>query len=223
MVSADLTANNVTFTKIVSTSANVGYINLSNSTATSIVNGNMQVIGTLIAGTFSGNVNAAASIIPSTSNNLNLGSTPNYFWNTGYIINVQSNSVTSDNITSTANVSVGGSLSVNTSVITTNGYSFGAGAPASANIDLFVPSLYRSAEYLVQMSCANSGGNYYHITKLLMVQDGVTPYITEYGSVYNNTSLGNITAGINAGNFFLQLTPTTANVVVKYIRSSLTP
>jgi hypothetical protein len=62
----------------------------------------------------------------------------------------------------------------------------------------------------------------YHMTKLLIVQDNTTPYITEYGTVYNNINLGTITAGIATGNFFLQVTPNSANVIVKYIRTAIT-
>ena len=46
--------------------------------------------------------------------------------------------------------------------------------------------------------------------------------MTEYGTVFNPQNLGTFTSGITAGNLYLQLTPTTANVVCKFMRTVVT-
>jgi hypothetical protein len=45
--------------------------------------------------------------------------------------------------------------------------------------------------------------------------------VTEYGTLFNIVSLGIFNVIINGGNIALQLTPTTANVVAKFIRTSI--
>jgi hypothetical protein len=61
------------------------------------------------------------------------------------------------------------------------------------------------------------------MTKLIVLHDGTTPYITEYQTLFNSVTLGTFDVIINGGNIALQLTPTTANVVAKFIRTSIVP
>ena len=92
---------------------------------------------------------------------------------------------------------------------------------AAANVDVELYTSYRSFDYTVQMSDITTVPASYHLTKLLIVQDDAGVYLTEYGTIYNNMNLGTITAGLAAGNFFLQVAPNTANVVVKYTRTAI--
>ena len=59
------------------------------------------------------------------------------------------------------------------------------------------------------------------MTKILLVHDGTTPYVSQYGTVYTTQNLGTFSAGINAGQVFLTLTPNTANVVVRFTRTAM--
>jgi hypothetical protein len=84
-------------------------------------------------------------------------------------------------------------------------------------------STYRSLEYFVQLSDTTIATPRYHSTKISIIHDGTTPYITEYGTLFNVSSLGSFNTIINGGNIALQLTPATANVVAKFIRTSIVP
>jgi hypothetical protein len=361
----NLTATNATFTTITYNSANAGVLNISNAAATSIVNGNFQVVGTLFAGTVSGStINAASNFIPYSNLTFTIGNTSNW-WSTSYISSMISNTITtgsliitgnisgtnivpSSNITyssgnstnfwlngyfsnlfsntinvynnvitpagsaaapsitftsntdtgiyrsatATLSVAAGGIsvlsvnnsvLSVNTSLsvvntatfsntvqfngrptfadgiiissgstvnvqsnatfanvvimssdatingtlhfntitdVSSNTYTF-VNTSVTANIDSFSPSVYRSAEYIIQMTDTTTAPASYHMTKILLIQDGTNPFITEYGTIYNNINLGSFNAGI-LGNVFLSVTPTSANVVVKFTRTAIT-
>ena len=213
------------------TTANVGSINLSNAAATSVVNGNINIIGSIqspnvvFTGTTTGN------LVPSTNATFNLGNS-SITWATGYISNITSNNISvqtvnavTANITgvfgTSGNVTVGGILTVNNSTqILSNTYVFN-NTSATANIDLFLPSVYRSAEYVLQLTDTTTVPASYHVTKLLLVHDGVTPYTTEYGTIWNNINLGNVSAGINGGYVFVSVTPASANVTVKFTRTTI--
>jgi hypothetical protein len=86
-----------------------------------------------------------------------------------------------------------------------------------AIVDSFPTSSFRAAEYLISMS---SGTNF-HSSKILVLHDGSTTYMTEYGALLNNVSLGLISSTISAGNLNLQITPTNANVAVKIVRNAV--
>ena len=104
-----------------------------------------------------------------------------------------------------------------------NSYIF-TNSTAAANIDTVSASTYRSFEYTIQLSDTTVTPNpYYHMTKLIILHDGTTPYITEYQTLFNLVTLGSFNVLINGGNLALQLTPTTANVVAKFIRTSFVP
>lgn len=92
---------------------------------------------------------------------------------------------------------------------------------ATANVDTVSASLYRSYEYTVQLSDTTTSPARYQLTKLLLVHDGTTPYLTEYGIIFNSSQMGLFDAIINAGNIALQLTPTSANVVVRFVRTGI--
>lgn len=126
--------------------------------------------------------------------------------------------------TLSANVSTTGTILINSVAHQfANTYTF-SNSTAAANVDVVSAATYRSYEYTVQLSDTTvTPTARYHLTKILIVHDGTTPYITEYGTVFNSSSLGTFDAIINGGNIALQLTPTTANVVAKFTRTSIVP
>jgi hypothetical protein len=77
----------------------------------------------------------------------------------------------------------------------------------------------RSAEYLV--SAKDNNANAYQLSKILVIHDGTTAYVTEYGTMNTNTSVVGISAGANATHMFVNCTPTTSNSTVKYTRFTL--
>jgi hypothetical protein len=126
--------------------------------------------------------------------------------------------------TLSSNVSTSGTILINYIAHQfANTYTF-TNSTVAANIDTVSASTYRSFEYTVQLSDSTvTPVPYYHMTKLIILHDGTTPYITEYQTLFNSVTLGTFDVIINGGNIALQLTPTTANVVVKFIRTSIVP
>jgi hypothetical protein len=87
-------------------------------------------------------------------------------------------------------------------------------ATTQVTVDSFSTSTYRSAKYIVQMT---SAGNY-HTIELLVLQNGSTASMIEYGEIYTSSSLGTFDASISSGNLNLLFTPasstsTTVNIV----------
>ena len=79
-------------------------------------------------------------------------------------------------------------------------------------VDQFKANAYRTAKYIVSMSHATQG---YHATEVLLVHDGTTVYMTEYGTIYSSSSLGTLDASILTGNVRLTVTPTNTNTTIK--------
>ena len=88
----------------------------------------------------------------------------------------------------------------------------------TATLDDFLMSSYRSAEYTVQIS---QGGNYI-IVKLLVIHNGTTVFVNEYGSTNTSLSIGSLDAIISSGSILLQLSnfgnATTSTIDVKLSR-----
>ena len=80
--------------------------------------------------------------------------------------------------------------------------------------DTFPAQSYRTAKYLVQMT---SGSNY-HATEVLLIHDGTTVYMTEFGTIFSNASLGTIDGDINSGSVRLLVTPANVSTQVKIQR-----
>jgi hypothetical protein len=117
--------------------------------------------------------------------------------------------------TVTSNVKTTGTI-ISNSIAYTQATSFTFSNTAAATVDSFPAASYR-AEFLLSM---NSGTNY-HSSKILLLHDGSTSYITEYGSLLNNVSLGTISSTVNGGNVNLVVTPTVGNVAVKIVRNAV--
>jgi len=82
-------------------------------------------------------------------------------------------------------------------------------------IHTLLSSTYRSVEYTIQAT----QGLKYHLTKVLVVHDGLLAYPTEYGTVYTIDSLGTFDVDVFGGNIRLLVTPaaaTTTNYKVKF-------
>ena len=80
--------------------------------------------------------------------------------------------------------------------------------------DTFPAQSYRTAKYLVQMT---SGSNF-HATEVLLIHDGTTVYMTEFGTIFSNASLGTIDGDINSGSVRLLVTPANTNTTIKIQR-----
>jgi hypothetical protein len=97
-------------------------------------------------------------------------------------------------------------------------------ATADQILDTTDKTVYRSVQYIIQI--VNGGLGYYHQTQLNIVHDGSVAYITEYGTIITNTSLGTFTVGISGNDVQLKITPTNASSgnpsTVKFLKSAFT-
>ena len=174
------------------------------------------------------------SVLPLSNTTYSLGNTTSW-WSTAYAANVFANNISVANaatisaLTTTAvanlsaNVAVGGYLQLGNTTSQfayqiANTYTF-TNSTSPANVDSFSPTAFRSAEYLIQV--ADSTVPAQQVTKILLIHDGTNPYLSEYGTVYSNASfgsLGSFNVGIS-GNCYLQFSPTSANCVVRILRT----
>ena len=188
-----------------------------------------------VSGTYNGVLNVNGNITTVSNNVVTLGTVGNVF-NSAYVTNFYTNAITSQSgsLLINANTVVDGSLSlntntsVNTTLIVANTYLFTSNVAQVA--DSFSATVYRTAEYTIQVVDNTSPSFGYQMSKLLLVQDGTNAYITEYGQIYSNTALGAVatfTANISAGVVRLYGTATvgtvsTSNVVAKILRTTFT-
>lgn len=70
------------------------------------------------------------------------------------------------------------------------------------SIDSFSYTSYRSAKYIIQMS----QGSDYQVSEVLLIHNNSSVFLTEYGVVETNSSLGTLSADINNGNVRLLVT-----------------
>ncbi len=72
-------------------------------------------------------------------------------------------------------------------------------------------STYRSVKYFMQVT---SGGSY-HVVEIVLVHDGTSVIISEYGRIMTSGSLSTFDADISSGNLRLKVTPANAITVYK--------
>jgi len=68
-------------------------------------------------------------------------------------------------------------------------------------------SIYRSVEYTIQATQGTS----FHATKILTIHNGTTAYNSEYGTIYNNASVGTFDVDLSGGNIRLLVTPASSS------------
>jgi hypothetical protein len=104
------------------------------------------------------------------------------------------------NLSLTDHVSIGAYLDSYFTSSTTN---------ASAKVvDSFDFTVYRSAEYFLQIKDNNSGD--YQVSKILVTSDGVDAYMTEYGMVTSNSLVGLFSASANSTQVLLTFMPSSS-------------
>lgn len=87
---------------------------------------------------------------------------------------------------------------------------------SAQNIDSWSITTYRSAEYLVNVFDNNANNHY--SAKIHITHDTVNTYITEYGQITTNSSVGTFTTSVTSGNAFLVFTPISTSDSVRYAR-----
>ncbi len=94
-------------------------------------------------------------------------------------------------------------------------------ATTQVAIDTFAAATFRSARYTIQVT--NSTDSTYHITEILLIHDGTTPQITEYGTIFTGSAEATFDADISSGSVRLLATPaTTDSMTFKVVRHCIT-
>ena len=87
-------------------------------------------------------------------------------------------------------------------------------ATTQFNLDTFAHASFRAARYIVAMS----EGTNFHSTEIMLIHDGTTVTLTQYGTLLD-TSLATFDADINGSDVRLRCTPASTNsTVIKYER-----
>lgn len=87
-----------------------------------------------------------------------------------------------------------------------------------SNIDTFDASVFRSAQYQIQITQDSS----YHVTTLNVLHDGSTVYLSEFGTIKTGSSLATFDADIDSGNVRVRATPSSTSSTVFKISKTLT-
>jgi len=81
-------------------------------------------------------------------------------------------------------------------------------------------TVYRSVEYTIQ---ATEGTNF-HASKILVIHNGTDAYLTEYGTIFNNSSVASFDVDISGGNIRLLSTAfssNSTNYVIHFVATKL--
>jgi len=90
---------------------------------------------------------------------------------------------------------------------------FNANSSPDQVFDFFAKSAYRSAEYLLQMTDTSPAANAYQVMKFLVVHDGTSAFITQYGIVTSNGEIATINASANSTSILITVSPVSATNV----------
>lgn len=84
------------------------------------------------------------------------------------------------------------------------------------SVDTFSTSLFRSGEYIINI-VDNVAPASFQTSKVLVMHDGTSAYITEYAVLQNNGILGSFSADISASDVRIRCTAAVSNVTVKFL------
>ena len=95
-------------------------------------------------------------------------------------------------------------------------------ATTQVAIDSMVAATFRSARYTIQVT--NSTDGTYHLTEMLLIHNGTTPSINEFGTIFTGSAAeAAFTADINSGNVRILATPASTDAMAfKVVRHSIT-
>jgi hypothetical protein len=100
-------------------------------------------------------------------------------------------------------------------------YSVNTSATSAAQVDTFSATEFRSARFTVQIT--NTTDSTYQITEILLIHDGTTPSMTEYGTIFTGSAReASFDADIVSGNVRLLATPASSDSMqFKAVRHSI--
>jgi len=212
----------------------IGSLNVSNNLYVAgdiTLEGNL-VIGNVNTDTISIIADFTSNIVPDVSNTYSLGTT-NKKWNQIHVSTANVAAINlAGNLTATQNSTIiVGATTVNTSYISANvvisgptetTYNvFTTNADAPITIDSFPSPSFTTVKYIIQSKSIDG----YHSTELFCMQDGISSYITEYATLFNNYTLGTYSITVSGGTcnlIFHPNNPSNNIITVKLVRTAIT-
>ena len=125
------------------------------------------------------------------------------------------NSIAGGNVSSNSPITILNNVNFSNTVINYNNisssfnFSYSTSNNAAQIIDSFAANTFAGGKYVI--SVKNNVNLDRHMTEILLVQSSSNVLITEYASLFNNTSLGTFSANVNTGTARLWFTPANAN------------
>jgi hypothetical protein len=92
-----------------------------------------------------------------------------------------------------------------------------ASANTATTVDTVSTTTYRSAKYKVQVK----NGTNYQVSEALVIHNGTTAYISEYGSIQTNGNLGVLSATVSGSNVLVQFIAANSTNTVRISREYL--
>jgi hypothetical protein len=109
-------------------------------------------------------------------------------------------------------IAFNGVSNLNTGSVTTTSTSV-------ANLDTFAIGTYRSGHY--QVSISDATGSDYQSTEIMVLHDGTTPSLSQYGTVLTDGELATFAVDIDSGSLRVRITPTSSNSTVFKFKRTL--
>ena len=115
-------------------------------------------------------------------------------------------------LTTTDSIAFNGVSNISTGSVTTT-------STSATNLDTFAIGTYRSGHY--QVSISDATGSDYQSTELMVIHDGTTPSISQYGTVLTDGELATFATDIDSGNLRVRITPASNNSTVFKFKRTL--
>jgi hypothetical protein len=152
------------------------------------------------------------------SSNLNVAGVVAGFGNVVSITDIISNNSTNPQPTQStyisANVVISGPTQTTYNIFTTT-------ADSAITIDSFPSANFTTVKYIFQAKTVDG----YHSTEMFCMQDGISAYITEYATLFNNYTMGTFALEISGGSCNLIFSPNNPShniITIKLVRTAIT-
>lgn len=88
---------------------------------------------------------------------------------------------------------------------------------ANQVVDTLPIATYRSVKYVIQVT----SGSAYSVTEVMLIHNGTTGYISEYGTINTSGALADFDVDVSGGNLRLLVTPTNAVTTIKAVATPI--
>ena len=125
------------------------------------------------------------------------------------------------NLGSTSSTLAVGTLSLNGQAYESSSETTGIVAGTPAVVSSFAFATYRSAKYILQVTCtAGTDVNNYQLSEVLVLHNGTSATMNDYGVIRTGNNLVTFTAAINGANLEITAAATTGNTIkVRVVRT----